>query len=620
MTRYLSLPGFAFVSLSTCALALSAAACSSEDDPAPTGGTGGTGATGGTTGGTGGKSPGTGGTVAGSGTGGTANPTGGTGPTAGTGPGTGGAAGTGATGTGGAAGTGTGGTGAGGLPGVGGAAGTGGTDAGGMSGMAGMGGGGEPDPVLPDLVTSAPGAYWKTDAMPADSTAAATVTVTASEAQTWEGFGGSFNEKGWSVLMSDAMKAEAIKLLFSAAEGANFIWGRIPMGASDYGNSRYTLNDTGTEVDPPANESESNRPPADTALANFSLDRDGMFLIPYIKAAQGMKPNLRFWASPWTPPVWMKTGYMKISGAGNRDQPAVRPSYFDGGTMKNDPAILAAYAQYFKKFVEGYKAQEINVEVVSAQNEPGYDQNYPSCIWEATTYTTFIAEHLGPTMQALGVKVMLGTMSNAGDFTRNDLNIVTAVLANSTAKSFLSVGGAQWGVLTQQNMGNKFGDLPVWATEHKCGNYPWEAGYNMSQAPNDQAYAVESWGSIRDAIKDGKVTAYNAWNMVLDKGGLGIDLSRHWGQNALLVADGGNVIQTPTYYVFRHMSQYAKPGAKVVGTTGGDAVAFKNPDGSIVVTAFNSGAANPNYVVDFGAKKVQFAMPSNGWATVQYKP
>jgi glucosylceramidase len=619
MTRYLSLPGFAFVSLSTCALALSAAACSSDDDPAPTGGTGGTGATGGTTGGSGGKSPGTGGTVAGSGTGGTGNPTAGTGPTGGTGAG--GSAGTGATGTGGAAGTGTGGTGAGGLPGTGGAAGTGGTDAGGMSGMSGMGGMGEPDPVLPDLVTSAPGEYWKTDAMPADSTAAATVTVTTSEAQTWEGFGGSFNEKGWSVLMSDAMKAEAIKLLFSAAEGANFAWGRIPMGASDYANSRYTLNDTGTEIDP-VPSGETTRPPADTALANFSLARDGMLLIPYIKAAQAVKPNLRFWGSPWTPPIWMKTGYMTRNGGGSGDP--VRPSYFDGGTMKSDSATLAAYAQYFKKFVEGYGAQGIDVEVVSAQNEPGYEQNYPSCLWEASTYTTFIAEHLGPTMQAMGVKVMLGTMSNAGDNNINDLNIVTAVLANSTAKSFLSVGGAQWGVLTQQNMGNKFGDLPVWATEHKCGNYPWNPGgyppYNSTQAPNDQAYAVESWGYIRDAIKDGKVTAYNAWNMVLDKNGLGNDLSRDWRQNALLVADGGNVIQTPTYYVFRHMSQYAKPGAKVVGTTGGDAVAFKNPDGSIVVTAFNSGAANPSYVVDFGGKKLQFAMPSNGWATVQYKP
>jgi glucosylceramidase len=62
------------------------------------------------------------------------------------------------------------------------------------------------------------------------------------------------------------------------------------------------------------------------------------------------------------------------------------------------------------------------------------------------------------------------------------------------------------------------------------------------------------------------------------------------------------------------------PGASVVGTSGGDAVAFKNADGSIVAAMYNSGAANSNYVVAIGGKKLQFAMPASGWATVKYKP
>ena len=82
----------------------------------------------------------------------------------------------------------------------------------------------------------------------------------------------------------------------------------------------------------------------------------------------------------------------------------------------------------------------------------------------------------------------------------------------------------------------------------------------------------------------------------------------------------GQVTATPAYYVFRHISQYVNPGAKVVGTTGGDAVAFKNSDGSIVAVMYNSGAANAAYVVAIGGKKLQFAMPANGWATVKVKP
>ena len=44
-------------------------------------------------------------------------------------------------------------------------------------------------------------------------------------------------------------------------------------------------------------------------------------------------------------------------------------------------------------------------------------------------------------------------------------------------------------------------------------------------------------------------------------------------------------------------------------------VAFKNPDGSIVAVLFNSGPAKTMIVAAAG-KKLQFAMPSNGWATV----
>ena len=80
----------------------------------------------------------------------------------------------------------------------------------------------------------------------------------------------------------------------------------------------------------------------------------------------------------------------------------------------------------------------------------------------------------------------------------------------------------------------------------------------------------------------------------------------------------GKVTPTPAYYVFRHFSQYVVPGATVVGTTGGDAVAFKNPDGSLVAVMYNSGAADLRR--RHRRQEVQFAMPANGWATVYYVP
>jgi glucosylceramidase len=163
---------------------------------------------------------------------------------------------------------------------------------------------------------------------------------------------------------------------------------------------------------------------------------------------------------------------------------------------------------------------------------------------------------------------------------------------------------------------SRFYNLPIWQTEHKCGNYPWATPFDAGRAPNDQAYAVESWGLIRDWIRAG-VTAYSTWNMVLDTVGVGIDTTRVWPQNALLTVDTSakTLTVTPTYYVFRHVSQFVATGAKVVATSGGDSVAFKNPDGSVVAVMYNSGAAKTMIMAAAG-KKLQFAMPGNGWATV----
>lgn len=498
--------------------------------------------------------------------------------------------------TGGMADTGTGGGGTGGAGGAnggtGGAIGTGGSQAGGRGGSGAAAGSGGSLTASNILVTSASGAYWKT-ATWTESTANATVTVNDANAyQTWEGFGGAFNEKGWSYLTSQQMKDQALALLFGK-DGCNFAWGRIPIGASDYAMDRYSLNETS----------------GDTTMTMFSIDRDRMRLIPYVKAAQAVKPNIRFWASPWSPPTWMKTGpYNPNTGASH--------SNFDGGVMKSDDTTLKAFALYLVKFVQAYAGEGINVEVVSPQNEPNYQQNYPSCHWDTSTFVTFVGKYLGPALTdaKLSTRVLDGTLSNPS----GDAAIGQQVLQDTTANSYVKAIGVQWGMADSgpvNTLKGLAGSIPVWLSETKCGG---TIG-STAPAPNDFSYGRDTWGFISGAIRNG-LTAYNAWNMVLDKGGLGIDDTRKWPQNALLVADSGTVTATAAYYVFRHFSQFVDPGAKRIDATGGDAVAFKNPDGSLVAVMFNSGSANNGYVVAVGGKKLQFAMPGSGWATIKYLP
>ncbi|HET7539839.1 MAG TPA: glycoside hydrolase family 30 beta sandwich domain-containing protein [Polyangiaceae bacterium] len=415
------------------------------------------------------------------------------------------------------------------------------------------------------------------------------VTVNDTAAQTWEGFGGAFNEMGWKYLMllNEADRAAALQLLFGN-DGARFTMGRIPIGASDYAIERYTLDETA----------------GDTQMADFSIAQDKMLLIPYVKAAQAIRPGIHFWASPWTPPTWMKNSPYQ---SGNKVSP------FDGGTMKSDDETLAAHAQYFVKFVQEYGKEGIEIEAVAPQNEPNFGQNYPSCLWATDTFVKFVGQFLGPTLKAASpeTKIMLGTMSN-GD---KDPAIVSAVLADPTAKSFIGVIGMQWGMLGKEAAAKASG-LPMWQTEHKCGNYPWVTSGYKPTAPNDLAYGVESWGLIRDWVRAG-VTSYSAWNMVLDTIGKGNDTTRDWAQNALLTVDttAKTLTVTPAYYVFRHLSQYVEPGAKVLGTAGGEALAFKNPDGKIVTVLYNSGAAK-TAIVSAGGKLLSFSVPAAGWATV----
>src|SRR5262249_17721299 len=176
---------------------------------------------------------------------------------------------------------------------------------------------------LPPLVTSGPGAYWKTGMPTTVTTGNADLTVNDTTTyQTWDGFGGAFNEMGWDDLsvLSASDRDRAMSLLFGS-DGARFIFGRIPIGASDYAVDRYTDDET----------------PNDYTMAKFSITRDQQRIIPYVKAALAQNANLRLWASPWTPPTWMKDN-----------------AAFNGGNMKDDAQILQALALYLAKWVQAY--------------------------------------------------------------------------------------------------------------------------------------------------------------------------------------------------------------------------------------------------------------------------
>ncbi|MGD0839232.1 MAG: glycoside hydrolase family 30 protein [Polyangia bacterium] len=485
-------------------------------------------------------------------------------------------------------------------------AGEGGASAGGVAtgavstGAGGQGGttGGSASTPAPELMTSGPNAYWTAGQVTVVTSGTADLNVDKSTTyQSWAGFGGAFNEMGWdalSVLTSDDV-ANAMSLLFDPQSGAGFVYGRVPMGASDYAMSWYTLDDGA----------------ADYAMNNFSISRDQQMLIPYIKAALQVKPDLHLWTSPWVVPSWMMDS---------------------NSNMKSDAQTLGAHALYMARFVEEYAKQGITIEAVHPQNEPGYARVH----WTQAELITFMKTYLGPTFaqRNLTAQIWCGTMSKDPD----DTNIAKATASDADAMKYVKGFGVQWNL--QPAVATLAQTATVMQTEHECGNYNFatpywqQSQYNPNQPPNDHAYGEESWQLIRDWIVSG-VNSYNAWNMVLDTIGKSLD---GWPQDALLVVDRSakKLVVTAAYYAFRHYSYYIAVGATRIGVTGNstaykglsntafntlNALAFKNPDGSVIVQLYNMGGSSQTTTVGVGSALsqtlYQFSVPSHGWATLR---
>jgi len=441
------------------------------------------------------------------------------------------------------------------------------------------------DPAVKLLVSSEAGALVETPVLAAEPGRHDFEVMAGKRRQALAGWGGSFNEKGWEALQAlDAgARAEVLRRIFAPGEGLSLNFNRIPIGASDYAVSRYSLAET----------------PGDLAMEKFSIERDRKMLIPYVQAAQRLRPDMRFWGSAWSPPPWMKD-----NGA------------FDSGKMKDDPKVYAAYALYLAKFVEAYRALQIPVEAVAVQNEPYILTAYPSCKWEPKQYRTFVRDHLGPTLaeRKSGATVVLGTFNQPD----NEAH-AKAVLGDEKARAYVGVLGLQWDGLPIVRAARKLAPaLPIWHTETDCGNHWWEPGFDAEKAQNDMAYAIATWRHIRRYL-DGGAELYSLWNIVLDETGKSIDAERPWPQNSAIVVNQATkqVTYTPMFQAFQHWSRFSVPGSVVLEPCGTDlGLAVARPDGSVAVQLMNPGTGEMKFRVQLGKKAWDAVLPAQSFGTL----
>ena len=168
----------------------------------------------------------------------------------------------------------------------------------------------------------------------------------------WKGLGVSFAEASCKILseISAEDRENVLRMVFTR-KGAGLTMGRIHVGCSDYSAHVYTYDDVADDLE----------------LKHFSIDEDRKYVLPVIKEAQRINPDLFFFGSVWTPPAWMKLGRELC-----------------GGWI--DAARLPVFCDYYVKFIQAYAKEGVKVSAISAQNEPcsDHDGRAPSASGDRT--------------------------------------------------------------------------------------------------------------------------------------------------------------------------------------------------------------------------------------------
>ena len=375
-----------------------------------------------------------------------------------------------------------------------------------------------------------------------------TVLTLGEEKQTVRGFGCCFSELSALALneLSEKDKKDTLDELFSE-DGCNFNYCRTPIGASDFATDFYSYNET----------------EGDYEMKNFSIERDKKLLLPLILEGAKRKSDLQMFASPWCPPLWLKT-----------------KRAYSYGVFDKTEENYQAYALYFKKYVQEYHKAGVPLIHIHPQNEPCSNQVFPSCVWKGSELTEFIGGFLGPALENEGVDIFFGTINGPEGGDRYSwtkyCNYLGLAMQDEKAKKYIKGVGYQWaGKFALPQTRDDYPDLELIQTESECGD-----------GKNTWNQMMDIFGLTRHYFRFG-ASAYVYWNLALKA-----DQPSTWGwhQNSLVSVKDGKRIYTPEFYLMKHYSHFIKRGAKYVemkGEFASSCSAFRNPDGQVVIVCYN---------------------------------
>ena len=434
----------------------------------------------------------------------------------------------------------------------------------------------------PDRLKEQPSAFFiqKDDNDPGSAAILIDATKTF---QTIEGFGGAFTDAAAETFykLSDKLQTQIISDYFNPERGIGYTLGRTHINSCDFSSRSYSYD-----------EKEG-----DMRLEYFSIDMDKVFRIPFIrKALSHTKENFKLFASPWSPPAWMKTNNNMLHG----------------GKLKKE--YRQTWAEYYVKFVQMYQQEGITLWGLTVQNEPAAVQTWESCIYTAEEERNFVRDYLGPALKNANLnRIKLIIWDHNRDLLFHRAKIIYD--DPETAKYIWGTGFHWYDGDHFENVRLVYDAFPqkkLLFTEgcllpfHRKKITEWHCG---------ETYAK----SIIMDLNNG-AAGWCDWNLLLDETGGPNHVSNFCF--APIIADTvfDELHYMNSFYYIGHFSKFIRPGAKriICSSTCDELLctAFLNPGGKIAVVIFNASEKEINFNFIRDSQTAEFKSPARSIMTI----
>lgn len=393
------------------------------------------------------------------------------------------------------------------------------------------------------------------------------------------GFGGALTEaSAWALAqLPAARRSEVLRAYFHPADGLGYTLARTHINSCDFSVSSWALADA----------------PGDHALESFTLEPMRRWLMPLLHEARVLGGrDLRFLASPWSPPAWMKTN----------------DSMLNGGKLR--PECRAAWAAHYVRFLRAMRAEEgFEFWGLTVQNEPAAVQVWESCVYSPEEERDFIRDHLGPALAASEFK---DARLLCFDHNRDILEAYAGpVFCDPEAAKYVWGAALHWYVsedfAATTRLLEKFPGKHVLFSEG-C----WEGGAKPGRWDRGARYARNIIGDLNAGV-----CGWIDWNIVLDLKGGPNHVGNLCDAPVLVDTDAKDVLFQSSFHYIGHFSRFIRPGARRVAcafagesAAGLETTAALNSDGTLAIVVHNPTESEVRFTLELGAESLPCRIPA----------